>query len=139
MGRLILSPANDLLGRRDPLPPRPVVIDDITPVRGLSEFWDAQAEWSQATFGVDGVRGPQGALKHLAKEVQEAMANPGDVFEFADMVFLVFDSARRAGFTKEQLIQACWEKLDINRRRKWKLGAPGEPSEHVRDEDVAVV
>lgn len=98
----------------------------------LSEFWDALSEWSQATFGSDQERGPQGPLKHLAKEVQEALENPLDAEEYVDCIFLVFDAARRAGFTYEQLRRFCNEKLKINKARKWGKPSPTEPVEHYR-------
>lgn len=98
------------------------------------QFWDAQAEWSRATFGPDTERNHIGPLKHLAKEAVEAQVEPADPVEIADCLFLVFDAARRAGITYQQLIATCEEKLEINKARKWnKPGAPGEPVEHVRD------
>lgn len=51
------------------------------------------AEWSQATFGNVG---PVGPLKHLSKEALEAAAEPGDLSEWADMQFLLWDAQRRA-------------------------------------------
>ena len=99
----------------------------------LSEFWDCLAEWSQATFGNDNVRGPSGPLKHLAKEVQEAIVKPDDLEEYADLLLLVFDSCRRAGFTFEDLRQASNVKLKVNRARIWgPPSASDEPIEHVR-------
>jgi hypothetical protein len=98
----------------------------------LAEFWDAQAEWSQATFGTDRERGPIGALKHLVKEATECQSKPGDLFEYADCLFLVFDSCRLAGFTFEQLRVACNEKLKINKARTWPRSVDGQPCEHVR-------
>lgn len=100
----------------------------------MPEFWTAQAAWSQATFGSDSERGPIGPLLHLAKEVQEAIANPSDLEEFADLQFLIFDSARRAGFTYEQLLDACWKKLEKNKTRKWGPATKDGPVEHVRGE-----
>jgi hypothetical protein len=89
------------------------------PTPTLQEFWNAQSEWSQATFGTDAERGPIGPLKHLEKEAREAQEHPTDPFEFADCLFLVFDSARRAGFTLDQLTRFCWQKLEINKQRKY--------------------
>jgi hypothetical protein len=100
----------------------------------MKEFWRQQAEWSQATFGLDNERGPVGALKHLAKEVQEAQADPTDLEEYADCLFLLFDATRRAGFTYNQLLLKAFEKLDKNRLRKWpKPSTNDEPIEHVRE------
>lgn len=106
------------------------------------QFFRDQGDWSQRTFGPDpvrgeGGRGPVGPLKHLAKEVQEALADPTDLEEYADLVFLVFDATRRAGFNYDELLHTCWYKLAKNRRRKWATppagsGVSDEPVEHVR-------
>lgn len=68
----------------------------------LDEFWDQLSNWSQQTFGSDSERGHIGPLKHLAKEIKEVRENPGDLEEYADMVFLIFDASRRAGNTFQQ-------------------------------------
>lgn len=99
----------------------------------LEDFFHAQAAWSQATFGKDSERGPAGPLKHLAKEVKEALANPTDLMEYVDLQFLVFDALRRAGFTLEQLRHGCNVKLKINQARQWPKASSDEPVEHVRD------
>jgi hypothetical protein len=98
----------------------------------LEQFWHVQGAWSQATFGLDGERGPAGPLAHLAKEVEEAKANPTDASEYADLVFLVFDTARRAGLTYRGLVKAVNDKLAVNKARTW--GRPGADGvvEHVR-------
>lgn len=99
----------------------------------LEAFWSEQSAWSQATFGTDAERGPIGALKHLAKEAVEAQAMPPDLMEFVDCLFLTFDATRRAGFTFDQLREAAWRKLAVNKARKWpKPGASDEPVEHDR-------
>ena len=104
----------------------------------FKRFWNDQAEWSRATFGSDEERGPMGPLKHLAREVltellgierdkvigilayavewPEALRSP---VEYADLLFLLFDSARRAGLTPESLIATANQKLAVNRARKW--------------------
>ncbi len=102
--------------------------------RHLQAFWHAQSAWSQATFGTDAERGPLGPLKHLAKEAVEAQANPTDLSEFVDCLFLTFDATRRAGFTFEQLRDAAWAKLEVNKARKWSVPTKGDEAvEHVRD------
>ena len=100
-------------------------------------FWNQQSAWSQATFGPDSERGPVGPLKHLEKEAREAQAEmPGSTeqeSEIVDCLFLVFDAARRAGITHDRLFRAAFEKLEINKRRKWeKPESDNEPVEHVR-------
>ncbi|HBT9662463.1 TPA: DUF550 domain-containing protein [Klebsiella pneumoniae] len=88
------------------------------------------AEWSQATF--DNV-GPVGPLKHLSKEALEAAAEPGDLSEWADMQFLLWDAQRRAGITDEQITQAMIEKLAVNKQREWPEPKDGEPRQHIKE------
>lgn len=104
---------------------------------GLNAFWKAQAAWSQATFGLDSERGPIGPLKHLAKEAAEAQKDPTDLMEFVDCLFLTFDATRRAGFTFDQLCEAAWKKLEINKARQWTKPTKGDEAvEHDRSKDT---
>ncbi|HBV3741612.1 TPA: DUF550 domain-containing protein [Klebsiella pneumoniae] len=89
----------------------------------------AHAEWSQATFGNVG---PVGPLKHLSKEALEAAAEPGDLSEWADIQFLLWDAQRRAGITDEQITQAMFEKLAVNKQREWPEPKDGEPRLHLK-------
>lgn len=89
----------------------------------------AHAEWSQATFGNVG---PVGPLKHLSKEALEAAEQPGDLSEWADMQFLLWDAQRRAGITDEQITQAMSEKLAVNKQRSWPEPKDGEPRLHIK-------
>ena len=88
------------------------------------------AEWSQTTFGNVG---PVGPLKHLSKEALEAAEQPGDLSEWADMQFLLWDAQRRAGITDEQITQAMIEKLAINKQRSWPEPKDGEPRLHIKE------
>lgn len=94
------------------------------------------AEWSQATFGNVG---PVGPLKHLSKEALEAAAEPGDLSEWADMQFLLWDAQRRAGITDEQITQAMTEKLAVNKQREWPEPKDGEPRLHIKEQPAPVV
>ena len=113
-------------------------------------FWDAQAEWSQATFGSDAERGPLGALKHLEKEAKEAYEEwdkakttpkTEDAIkairdcktEIADCLFLTMDAARRSGMTLDDLLNVAFDKLEVNKKRKWGKSTSDEPTEHVRE------
>ncbi|HDT4901957.1 TPA: DUF550 domain-containing protein [Enterobacter ludwigii] len=87
------------------------------------------AEWSQSTFGDVG---PVGPLKHLSKEALEAAAEPGDLSEWADMQFLLWDAQRRAGITDEQITLAMIEKLAVNKARTWPEPKDGEPRLHIK-------
>lgn len=93
------------------------------------------AEWSQATFGNVG---PVGPLKHLSKEALEAAAEPGDLSEWADMQFLLWDAQRRAGITDEQITQAMIDKLAVNKQRSWPEPKDGEPRLHIKNQPAPV-
>lgn len=88
------------------------------------------AAWSERAFGISA--GPGGPLRHLAEEVAEALDSPDDVTEFADCLMLVFDAARRAGWSFDDLMWATWRKLLVNEAREWEKPAPGQPSHHVK-------
>ncbi len=94
------------------------------------------AEWSQSTFGNVG---PVGPLKHLSKEALEAVAEPDDLSEWADMQFLLWDAQRRAGITDEQITKAMIEKLAVNKARVWPEPKDGEPRLHIKEQPSAVV
>lgn len=96
----------------------------------------AHAEWSQATFGDVG---PVGPLKHLSKEALEAAAEPGDLSEWADMQFLLWDAQRRAGISDEQINLAMVEKLVVNKQRQWPEPKDGEPRLHIKESDNSPV
>lgn len=94
------------------------------------------AKWSQDTFGNVG---PVGPLKHLSKEALEAAAEPGDLSEWADMQFLLWDAQRRAGISDEQITQAMVEKLAVNKQREWPEPKDGEPRLHIKAPPAPVV
>ena|SRR5271157_239384 len=104
------------------------------------QFWDEQAAWSQATFGIDLERGPLGALKHLEKEAREAQAEVPLRHissielkeEIADCLFLTFDAARRSKMTLDTLLDIAFAKLAKNKKRVWGKPISDEPVEHVR-------
>lgn len=100
--------------------------------KSLEIFWEHQSKWSQDTFGLDTERGPIGPLKHLKKEVDEALQDPFDLMEYVDCLFLVFDAARRAGYVYQELENAAWTKLGINQKRAWAKVDSDEPSEHIK-------
>lgn len=91
---------------------------------------EQHADWSDRQFGNVG---PVGPLKHLAKEAIEAAEAPDDISEFADILMLVWDATRRAGFSDEQLAEAVAEKLERNKRRAWGEVKDGEPCHHVKN------
>ncbi|ECT1022486.1 DUF550 domain-containing protein [Salmonella enterica] len=94
------------------------------------------AEWSDKTFGNVG---PAGPLKHLSIEALEAAVQPGDLSEWADMQFLLWDAQRRAGITDEQIVLAMVEKLYVNKQREWPEPKDGEPRLHIKDQPAPVM
>ncbi|ENH6997073.1 DUF550 domain-containing protein [Salmonella enterica] len=105
------------------------VIDGVLKSMAREQVRREHAAWSQATFGDVG---PVGPLKHLSKEALEAVAEPGDLSEWADMQFLLWDAQRRAGISDEQITQAMVEKLAINKQREWPEPKDGEPRLHIK-------
>ncbi|SBF33970.1 Eaa1 [Klebsiella variicola] len=83
--------------------------------------------------------GPVGPLNHLSKEALEAAEQPGDLSEWADMQFLLWDAQRRAGVTDEQITQAMIDKLAVNKQRKWPEPKDGEPRLHIKEQPAPVV
>lgn len=106
------------------------------PAKDREQVRREHAEWSQATFGNVG---PIGPLKHLSKEALEAAEQPGDLSEWADMHFLLWDAQRRAGITDEQITQAMIEKLAVNKQRSWPEPKDGEPRLHIKEQQAPVV
>lgn len=97
----------------------------------------SQKEWSEKTFGSDGVRGPEGALKHLQREAEEAIKAIGTeaiIEELADCLILLIDASRRAGIHFEALAVAAVAKHCVNLTRKWPevKADENEPVEHIR-------
>ena len=136
-GYRIVVNEDDLIPLRDRL--NETIARSHGPPENMATFWDLQAEWSRATFGPDTKRGPEGPTKHLLKEVQEVLdcLSEKDFTnarkELVDCQFLVFDAARRCGMSFLELVALCFEKLEINKKRKWGTASMTEAVEHVRE------
>lgn len=102
-------------------------------MKTFKQLWQSQSEWSQRTFGSDAVKGPEGPLNHLSKEVQEVLANPKDIEEYADCLLLIFDACRRAGFQYDELRKTVITKHEINKGRIWGKQNSQGFSEHVNE------
>lgn len=98
-----------------------------TSIKGI---FNAHGQFSNITFGI---RSPEGPLKHLAKEVQEAIEAPDDFEEYADMQLLLWDAFRLAGGAPDQLITECKRKLKINKKRKWGPINKDGFAEHIKE------
>ncbi|HDZ37662.1 MAG TPA: DUF550 domain-containing protein [Marinobacter sp.] len=82
----------------------------------LNNFQQRCFEWSVETFGI---RGPTGPLQHLKSECEEAIENPEDITEFADMFLLLQDAAARAGHKMSSVYNAAIDKHTVNTKRDW--------------------
>lgn len=123
----------------------------------LEQFHFLQRVWSTEAFGPSPPRGPTGPLKHLAKEVPEALEAVAEVerlqvgggnsvaadearaaarerllTELVDCYFLVGDAVWRGGFGSTELRQMLGRKLVVNRLRKLTPTAPDQAVEHDR-------
>ena len=107
----------------------------------LSDFFDSQRAWSYQTFGPPYHRGPVGPLKHLAKEVQEAIAETDHnkrIEEIVDCLFMVYEAAHRSGLSSTEFAKAAYMKLHKNQQRSWpnwQTADPNKPVEHDRSKD----
>ena len=94
---------------------------------------DEVEDFTVKTMGPDNIRGPLPVVHHIHKEVQELLFDPYDIEEYADMLILILDGSRRAGYDTQDLLEAAFNKMIVNRKRKW--GKPDENGvvEHIRD------
>ena len=93
-------------------------------------LFENQKKFSAMTFGR--YYRVHAVIKHMRKELDELAAKPNDIMEFADMFLLLLDALWRQGFSINQLLAAAYEKLHVNRKRKWKKPDKGGVIEHAR-------
>lgn len=95
---------------------------------------DHQREWSLATFG-PGSR-TKGIIDHIRKELIEIEKDPGDLFEWVDVLILAFDGAYRAGWEPQEVIDAIKAKQLKNEEREWpdwRSVSTDHAIEHIRN------
>lgn len=83
----------------------------------LQAFMDEQGAWADQVFAGQTI---QAKLEHLKEEIDEIMAAPDDLVEYADAAMLLLNALRCAGYTAAELLGAMRDKLAINRARVWK-------------------
>ena len=108
----------------------------------LEMLLEDHGNWSADTFPIGS---PIGALLHAARELEEVkaeLARPEFLMnkhktatEFADLIFCVMDSARRAGITVADIVTAGRQKLEINKKRQWRYNGDGSYS-HVKSDEI---
>ena len=92
-----------------------------------------QTEWAVKTFGP----GPRaaGVIDHIQSELQEIAADPGDLEEWIDVIFLAIDGAARQGYNGQEIWDALRAKLVKNKSRRWpdwRTMDPNKSIEHIR-------
>lgn len=93
-----------------------------------------QRDFSRIAFGP----GPRsaGVVDHIRKELEEILADPDDITEWADVIILGFDGALRQGFPPQAILDAIQIKQTRNESRTWpdwRTVDPNKAIEHVRD------
>lgn len=99
-------------------------------IKTLGVLIKEHEKFSDETFGKD--RNPIGPLKHLKKEIDEIIENPDDIVEYADFLLLFIDAIRLNGYTFSKVINAAFEKLEVNKTRDWPPLNKEGYSEHVK-------
>lgn len=99
--------------------------------RSMRQFFFQAHIWSEQTFGAKKPSGALGSLKHLKREVEEAINKPKDLIEYADIMHLIFDATWRAGYSYDDLLHACYTKLAINKGRVWGKADADGVCEHI--------
>lgn len=102
----------------------------------LQKFQDDLAQWTDATFGEN--RAPSRSLHHLKEEVEELILDEYDHYEYADAFILLLDCARRAGLTAKDLLAKAYEKLEINKKRKWGPPDANGVRHHIKDANIVL-
>lgn len=114
--------------------------------RYFVEYVRAQMEWSERTFG-PGTR-TKGVVDHIRKELEEILADPGDVGEWIDIIILGIDGAWRCiaaseqSTAPEQVAEALAAKQARNFARvwpDWRTMSEDQAIEHDRSAELATV
>ena len=87
--------------------------------RYLITLLDEHGKWSLQQFWHTG--DPTMPLRHLLEEVEEALNDPFDPSEYADMLALIVSAWYRTGKNSEELADAFLTKYLINQDRTWPI------------------
>lgn len=88
-----------------------------------------QRAFSERAFG-PGAR-TAGVLDHIRKELTEVEADPGDVYEWVDLVILALDGAWRAGHQPQAIVDALVAKQTKNEGRTWPDWRTADPTKAI--------
>jgi len=87
----------------------------------IDEFQRQVSKWAEDTFPGSHIGS---RMAHLRDELNEVESNPGDSFEWADVLLLFMHAAVQAGHSMTGILSAARAKHKINLERVW-----GEPDE----------
>lgn len=90
----------------------------------FTALWYEVTRFTDPKFGGPGVRGPEGPLNHLRKEIDEIFEDYNDPEEFADAFILLFDAAHLAFHDPTLIQEEIKLKMEKNRRRTWQQPDP---------------
>ena len=74
--------------------------------------------WANVVFPE---REPRDILLKLNEEIGELIKNPVDPHEYADVMILLLDFAAFSGIDGNRLLTAIGEKMEINKKRSWRV------------------
>jgi len=68
------------------------------------------------------------SIDHMVKlkeEINEVIENPTDIVEYVDCFICLISAANESGISLSDIVEKINEKLEINKKRKWKLMEDG--------------
>lgn len=92
----------------------------------VGELTEVVFDWAEATFPD---RNDASMYLKMYGEIAEMIESDGDASEIADMFILLLDYAKRK---KVDVTTAVYQKIDVNRARKWATDKNGVNS-HVKN------
>jgi Protein of unknown function (DUF550) len=91
-------------------------------------------EWSEKTFVKATAFASTEKAQAELEELQEALVYATDpkfkLYEIVDVMMCLLHTAKKAGFTMQDITQALAEKAKINYKRKWVLNDDGRTYSH---------
>lgn len=102
----------------------------------FSALFDAMGKFAVEKFP------DAGSIEHLKKlkhEADEAIAEPQNQKEYADILLTFFGAAYKAGFNYEQLLDASMGKFEVLQKRKWKRFDDGTYQHYQEPEDRCII
>lgn len=84
--------------------------------RYMQELQNQIASFNRENFPDQSI---EGLCRHFQHEAEELAKSPADKNEQADCLILLLEICHRQGVTSAELMKNAFEKMEINRNRKW--------------------